>query len=125
LALIVSMASLGWTIYDDLKNDHAAVAQDQTKEIDWLSAERRAQPLNPKLSGGRRTSRRSASIDHRRGRRIDRAQPVVMSVTRCARYRGTGFLAVVIIGHVPVMPRRWLWRNPVEPDPSVLREARI
>jgi hypothetical protein len=33
-ALIVSVASLGWTIYHDLKSDHASATQDKAREID-------------------------------------------------------------------------------------------
>jgi hypothetical protein len=43
-ALIVSIASLGWTIYHDLKKDHATAAPDQAKEIEWLAEELQAQP---------------------------------------------------------------------------------
>jgi hypothetical protein len=40
----VSIASLAWTLYHDLKKDRATAAQDKTKEIEWLTAELRAQP---------------------------------------------------------------------------------
>jgi hypothetical protein len=43
-ALIVSIVSLGWTIYHDLKQDRAATAPDPAKDIERLSAELQAQP---------------------------------------------------------------------------------
>ncbi|MGH7117085.1 MAG: hypothetical protein ACREE9_21640 [Stellaceae bacterium] len=43
-ALIVSIVSLGWTIYHDQKQDWATAASDQAKDVERLTAELRAQP---------------------------------------------------------------------------------
>jgi|SRR6516165_8695073 hypothetical protein len=43
-ALIVSIATLGWTVYHDLKKDRAAASQDEAKEVERLAAGMRAKP---------------------------------------------------------------------------------
>jgi hypothetical protein len=43
-AFMVSIASLGWTIYHDLKKDRATAKRDQTAEAAQLSADLKGQP---------------------------------------------------------------------------------